>query len=515
MRHKARIWLSVAFVVVKIRVSGGQVCNFCPPGQYSTVDCTASTNRTCVACPAGNFCPGSRACEVCKDNVPRTCCPYDGDQEGYVPCTPCTSNFYQTAACSASENYKCAACATRTSNNACESMDQILTNRWNMNCYRGTWVSSGNYIGNINFWNKRIGTPYSNVHGHNIARLKIKFLSMPVFTSPDNSLAVSMYGWNSMKWGWDVNTPFQRWSDGATWGTRLPTVGFEYVFEAPSEATGFLIMGWGSQDQFNFNFSVDVFCGTENTYMSTPCGSGSPGVCSPCSSATCASNQYLSSTCSATTNNVCGACPANNFCNGVSATPCAATCVAGTYKSTGCTSSTDRVCTGCEPNFYCTGGAARVGCTAACASNQYETSACTSTTNRVCGACPANSFCNGVSATGCTAVCAAGTRETTACTSTTDRVCGSCPAGSACTGGTAITGCVAGTSYSLGGASACSTCTATCTATTYETLACTTTQNRQCTTCPPGSACPGGTSITSCRRRSVQGTGTRCAAASG
>jgi hypothetical protein len=46
-------------------------------------------------------------------------------------------------------------------------------------------------------------------------------------------------------------------------------------------------------------------------------------------------------------------------------------------------------------------------------------------------------------------------------------------------------------------------------------LACTTTQNRQCTTCPPGSACPGGTSITSCRRRSVQGTGTRCAAASG
>ena len=218
------------------------------------------------------------------------------------------------------------------------------------------------------------------------------------------------------------------------------------------------------------------------------------------------------------------------FCTGGVQSFCSGSCGAGNYVSTACTTSSDRVCKTCDAGYYCSDGTNRVACTT---SGYYCPAGSTSATGTACAtsSCAANmtlSGCGGSSPGTC--VCKSGTVSippgSVTCVPTpvngkcsvgeyvatwTDGTqycwsCGitvgsgyiwdnagvtcttkQCPAGSYCPNSTTQTACTSG-NYCLAGSISQKTCTATCSAGTYESRACTTSQNRVCTTCSSGSS---------------------------
>ena len=221
-------------------------------------------------------------------------------------------------------------------------------------------------------------------------------------------------------------------------------------------------------------------------------------------------------------------CPAGS--SSPTGTACAATCSAGTYETTACTGSTNRGCSQCEVGYYCSGGTARTACTTA---GYYCPAGSTSATGT---ACATSSCANNMTLSGCggsnpgTCVCNSGTvsippgsvtcvpapvngkcsvGEYVATWTDGTQFCWSCgitvptryiwdnagvtcatkqcPAGSYCPNATTQTACTSG-NYCLAGSTSQTACAATCNAGAYESKACTTSQNRVCTTCSSGSS---------------------------
>ncbi|TNF36352.1 MAG: hypothetical protein EP329_05305 [Deltaproteobacteria bacterium] len=226
----------------------------------------------------------------------------------------------------------------------------------------------------------------------------------------------------------------------------------------------------------------------------------------------CGAGEYEQSTCTDVADRVCAACDAIANCEagslactgpddeacsncvdgyfGPSCAPCAAACVAGEFEETACTDTTDRVCTSCTDVANCA-----------------VTETCTSSADSLCATC-VSGYAQLSAGAACTDVdeCTDGTDNcdaNAACTNTVggftcacdpgysgDGVtCTACPAGQVQpdSGQSSCIPCGAGT-YDDGD-EVCGTCAATCTATQYEAVACTSTTNRLCVTCTDVANC--------------------------
>jgi hypothetical protein len=216
----------------------------------------------------------------------------------------------------------------------------------------------------------------------------------------------------------------------------------------------------------------------------------------------------------------CLPCPSGYFCaSGGGALPIA--CSAGSYCPLGSiTNST------CAAGFYCADLSTQLPCPygtwsalpgrisvtscTSCVSGSYSSLAAQSSP-AACASCPAGSFCSGganITACSWSQYCPANSSVATHCATgqfcTDASVTADCPAGSwsSITGLTAAsqcTACQAGKyGSSSGQTSAASACPFTCTAGTYGDTAGQTMASNACSTCPPGSWCAGGASVTEC-----------------
>jgi hypothetical protein len=181
----------------------------------------------------------------------------------------------------------------------------------------------------------------------------------------------------------------------------------------------------------------------------------------------------------------------------------------------------------CPAGFACPGGSIITPCDGiltfslgnqstctnckSCNAGTYKSTDCSSTEDITCTPCPAGSACpDGILINLCSAgttfsvggqsvcsscsACLPGTWESYPCTTTNNRECSFCPPGYFCSGGLAIDLCANGLTFSLGNQSTCTNCEI-CSAGTYQTTSCISTRNRVCSPCPPGFACPGGTTL--------------------
>jgi hypothetical protein len=510
--------------------SACSTCTVCLAGTYETTPCTPTQNRVCTVCPTGSACPGGTAISACVNGTNYSL----GNQSTCTPCDAvCASTTYETQACTTTQNRICtqcpagSACPGGTVINACVAGTTFSLASQSL-CSTCTVCSAGTYQ----------TTPCTTTQNRVCT-------SCPAGSEcPGGAFITSCI----------LNTSYSLGNQSACTNCTVCAAG---TFQTTACTT--------TQNRVCTSCPAGSAC--PGGAVITTCVNGSTfalasqSTCTACT--VCLAGTYEITPCTTTQNRICSFCPAGSACSGGAAiAPCVAgttfslgnqstcssctpVCAATTYELQTCTTTQNRVCSNsCPAGSACPGGAVLNACVSGttfslgnqstctnctvCLATTYETTPCTTTQNRVCTACPPGSACPGGAAistcvagttfslgsqsscTNCT-VCLAGSYQTTPCTTTQNRVCTSCPAGSACPGGTIITPCVNGSNFSLASQSTCTSCISPCAATTYETQACTTTQNRICNVCPAGYACPGGTAITACANSTTFSLGSQSA----
>ena len=259
-------------------------------------------------------------------------------------------------------------------------------------------------------------------------------------------------------------------------------------------------------------------------YVSSTCTVTANTQFSDCAAA--GNNQYQSTACSQGSSSQVGSAGATASCsNDCAAGKKQTDCVQGAWNNQG----SDRSCVNCDAGKYsasgdtsCTACTAGTSYSAAGASscttcggavnNKYVSSACTVTSNTqytdcttagsgeyqstACVKGDASTTGSNGAKTSCSSNCAAGKKQTncaqgSAHVAGSDRSCANCAAGkTSSSGDTSCTACDSG-KYSAAGDSSCTTCTACVDGTSYQTTACSVTQNRVCTAC---TTCSDGTS---------------------
>jgi hypothetical protein len=166
----------------------------------------------------------------------------------------------------------------------------------------------------------------------------------------------------------------------------------------------------------------------------------------------------------------CASCPTGSYCTGSAKN----WCPAGTFSS----NSGSSTCLECSAGNY--GNSTGQSSCFSCPVGMYGNSS-GQTSQSSCISCPVGKYGNSTNQkyeNSCIS-CPLGKYGNSAGQS----LCLPCPPGYACMNSTTMTECVNGSTYSLGNAGSCTSCTTTCPAGTFQSSFCTTTQNTQCPQC--------------------------------
>jgi len=452
-----------------------QACSgSCPTGQYQSAACSATADRVCSTCTPIDNCPSV----ICTTSTDQTCnrcgSGFYQSNHGCIACSAgCPAGQYQTAACSATADRTCAACASITS---CAT--ETCTTALDQTC---TACSSGFYLSH----NACVSCSGACPAGQHLLSActatadrtctscsNIANCSAETCTTDSDATCTAC-------------APGFYLSGNACVGCSGACPAGEYEAAACSAAADRIC--WSCGPIANCTSET---CTTAIDQACLSCASGfyqSGGYCHACSGA-CAAGQYESAACSATADRVCSSCSS------------IANCTSET-----CTTASDQSCNVCGAGFYASGGAC-VACSTTCPAGQYQSAACTATSDRTCSACASiancasetcttasnqtctscasNHYLNGNSCDACSTACPAGQYQSAACTATSDITCPPCApiAGCAtetCTTSTdqACTACAS--NYFLSG-SVCTQCS-TCGAGLVTATACSASADTSCT----------------------------------